>query len=303
MDEKIRIPLLTSEDIEVKPKQVTKTGAIALLYKTARVDRKILNEVFGIMNWTSDFKVINDTLFCGIGIRQSQDDPFVWKWEAGGESDNSLDDGAAAKAETSDAFKRAGFAVGIGEELYSSPRIFLNVETVQKGDKWFLKNPYAKYVVTKIEYNESTRMITALEICNAESNVCVYSWELPTTGAMRKKLVKTLGEPEVEATAEASAPAEQPTEKTEKVEGLPELPFDAEGVTVKKTSKPEEKKPLADIVSAIGEKAKQMKISGTFDKYKAIVTEIAGADFKCNAATEEQYDIVYQIYKKLNEDN
>ena len=42
---KKEIPLLSTEDIEVKVKQVTKTGALALLYKTARTDRKYLNIV------------------------------------------------------------------------------------------------------------------------------------------------------------------------------------------------------------------------------------------------------------------
>ena len=67
----IDIPLLTSEDIEVKVKQVTKSGALALLYKTARVDRRILNEVFGVLNWTNDYKVVKDNLYCGIGIRET----------------------------------------------------------------------------------------------------------------------------------------------------------------------------------------------------------------------------------------
>lgn len=53
-----KIPLLTSEDIEVKVKQVTKSGALLLLYKSSRTDRKILDQLVGPMNWTSDYKVV-----------------------------------------------------------------------------------------------------------------------------------------------------------------------------------------------------------------------------------------------------
>ena len=69
--DKIIFPLLTSEDIEVKVKQVTKTGALLLLYKTARVDAQILDEVFGVTNWTTDVKEVKGNLYCGIGVRES----------------------------------------------------------------------------------------------------------------------------------------------------------------------------------------------------------------------------------------
>ena len=62
------IPLLKAEDIEIKIKQVCEKGAIALLYKTARVDMAILDEVFGAENWETDYKEIKGNLYCGKSI-------------------------------------------------------------------------------------------------------------------------------------------------------------------------------------------------------------------------------------------
>ena len=50
------VRLLKAEEIEVKVKQVTAKGAVALLYKTARVDMDILDETYGAENWETDYK-------------------------------------------------------------------------------------------------------------------------------------------------------------------------------------------------------------------------------------------------------
>lgn len=111
---------LTKDEISCRVQQVSEKGCSLLLYKTARVDSQILDEVYGKHNWTNDFKVINNNLFCGIGIREDKDSDFVWKWDCGTESMADKE-----KGEASDAFKRAAFKWGIGVELYSSPFILL----------------------------------------------------------------------------------------------------------------------------------------------------------------------------------
>ena len=55
--------LLTREDIEVKIKQVTEKGVLALLYKTARTDMQILDETYGPLNWDTDYKEIKGNLY------------------------------------------------------------------------------------------------------------------------------------------------------------------------------------------------------------------------------------------------
>ena len=175
------IRLLTKDEIEVKVKQVGEKGAQALLYKTSRVDMAILDEIFGITNWTNEYRDIDGVLYCGIGIRESGDKPFVWKWSNGIES-RSDGEGNEVKGEASDALKRAGFLCGIGRELYTAPFIFLNVETQPQTDKegkkiykngklqYELKDRYAKYKVDEIEYN-ADRSIKRVVISDKDGNI------------------------------------------------------------------------------------------------------------------------------------
>ena len=156
--------LLKADEIEVKVKQIKQNGSVFLLYKTARTDMALLDETVGPMSWQSDYRVINDNLYAGIGIH-SEELGWIWKWDCGVESRED-GDGNEKKGEASDAFKRAGFKWGIGRELYTAPFIWISsdvVPTVQMGNNWKLKNAFAKYSVSKIGYNEK-REIIMLEI-------------------------------------------------------------------------------------------------------------------------------------------
>jgi len=170
---------LTKDEIEVKVKTVSEKGATLLLYKTARVDMAILDETYGAMNWQSDYKVVKDNLYCGIGVRNKDTENWVWKWDCGIESRED-EEGNQKKGEASDAFKRAGFKWGIGVELYSSPFIFASVATEQDGvDKrgkpvYKLKNKFQKFFVSELTYNKDTGDISELEIID-DKGVLVYS--------------------------------------------------------------------------------------------------------------------------------
>lgn len=156
--------LLKADEIEVKVKQIKQNGSVFLLYKTARTDMALLDETVTPMCWQSDYRVINDNLYAGIGIH-SAELGWIWKWDCGVESRED-GDGNEKKGEASDAFKRAGFKWGIGRELYTAPFIWISsdvVPTVQMGNNWKLKNAFAKYSVSKIGYNEK-REIIMLEI-------------------------------------------------------------------------------------------------------------------------------------------
>lgn len=149
MEKKFR--LLKAEEIEVKVKQATEKGAVALIYKTSRVDMDILDETVGAENWADDYKEIHGNLYCGIGLKSSPEQPFVWKWDCGIESRE--DAGNEKKGEASDAFKRAGVKWGIGRELYTAPFVFLNVPTQKDGARYRLTNPFAKYDVAEVDYD------------------------------------------------------------------------------------------------------------------------------------------------------
>lgn len=188
-------PLLEASDIEVKIKKATAKGAIALLYKTARTDMHLLDTVVGPYDWECDYKVVNDNLYCGIGIRLDNDAP-VWKWDCGTESRED-GEGNEKKGEASDAFKRAGFRWGIGRELYTSPQIFLKVETEKNGNGYKLKNPFERYRVSEIGY--TGRKISHLVI-EDKAGIVVFRYDEKHAApekigkVRREELVQLLGQ-------------------------------------------------------------------------------------------------------------
>lgn len=306
---KFNIPLLSSEDIEVKIKQCTKAGAVALLYKTARVDYRILDEVFGTLGWQVEYEEIKNNLYCTVSLWDKENNHWVKKTNCGIESRED-DEGNEKKGEASDAAKRAGVVVGIGAELYTSPFIFLDVKTEQGTDKkYHLADPYAKYVVTKIEYNEKTRVITALTIANEKTGVEVFSWVMPQTGAKAKKMDRTVGEQQKKKEKEAApkeekaAPKEEaPTPKDEKPAPKAEKPApQANTQPAAESVSNEPKMPLKTIITNIGMIVKKMAdASGDLTPYTDIVTKVAGTSkFKCNRATEADYETVLKIYESL----
>lgn len=115
--------LLKAEEIECRVGQKTKDGSkySVLLYKTARTDMDILDEVFGVDNWQVDYSMIGQMLFCTISVWSDVRNCWIRKSSNGSESNME-----AEKGQASDAYKRAGFMVGIGRELYSAPQIWLD---------------------------------------------------------------------------------------------------------------------------------------------------------------------------------
>lgn len=145
------IPLLTANDVECRIKKITNEGAVLLLYKTARVDMRILDEVYGSMNWQRHHEVINNNLFCTISVWDSEKSQWISKQDVGTESNAE-----AEKGQASDAFKRAGFAWGIGRELYDSPFIWISGKV----------SKYDRFHVTDIRYDREKQEFTRLTICD-----------------------------------------------------------------------------------------------------------------------------------------
>lgn len=143
------IPLLSVEDIECRIQSVNDKGAVLLLYKTARADMRILDEVFGAMNWQRHHEVVNGNLFCTISIYDPEKGQWVSKQDCGVPSNTQ-----GEKGEASDAFKRAGFSWGIGRELYDSPFIWVAGKV----------GKYDRFYVTDIQYDREKRKFTRLVI-------------------------------------------------------------------------------------------------------------------------------------------
>lgn len=208
------MPLLKAEDIECRIQKITNEGAVLLLYKTARVDMRILDEVYGEMNWQRHHEVINGNLFCTISVWDSEKSQWVSKQDVGTESNAE-----AEKGQASDAFKRAGFAWGIGRELYDAPFIFIHAPV----DK------YDRFTVKEIKYSKTERKFTSLVIVDKDGKERYRLNGTKTDRLKSKELTDDRRRKGVEAIAELvkKHKAEQPfvdwlkdTMKVESLDGL-----------------------------------------------------------------------------------
>ena len=172
MDKKIR--LLTADEIEcrVQSVQKAKSGkvwATLLIYKDARVDMKVLDEVYGTNNWQRTHEIINGRLFCNIDIWDADKKCWVRKQDVGTESNTEPEKGQA-----SDAFKRAGFNVGIGRELYTAPHIRIELSdseysvTTRNGKESY--KCWTAFTVSTIGYNDKDEII-GLQIIDGDGKV------------------------------------------------------------------------------------------------------------------------------------
>lgn len=159
-------PLMSTEiECRVGSIKTDGSGCSLLLYKDARVDMRILDEVFGPMNWKRSHDVVNGNLFCTLSIWDNDKKEWVAKQDVGTESYTEKEKGQA-----SDAFKRAGFNWGIGRELYTGPLIWIQLEkneVYQKNGSYY---PYTKFSVKDIDYNEQ-KEITMLVIKDNNNHV------------------------------------------------------------------------------------------------------------------------------------
>lgn len=179
---------LTADDVECRVARVTDKGCQLLLYKNARCDMAILDETVGAENWTRSHEVINDNLFCNVGIKCEKDGSrefgeWVFKQDVGTESYTEKE-----KGEASDSFKRACFNWGIGRELYTAPFIWVKAENVNITDK----KTNDKFSVDYMEVVD--KKIVALSISNTSKRVeafkfgkVEYSSEKPKRDDLKKQ--------------------------------------------------------------------------------------------------------------------
>lgn len=123
---KLNTPLDISE-IDFRVQSVNKGGyATILAYKDARVDMKRLDDVYGVEYWQKKYDLIDNHLFCSVGVWSKELSQWIWKQDVGTESNTEKE-----KGEASDAFKRACFNLGIGRELYEYPLIQIQLNDVE----------------------------------------------------------------------------------------------------------------------------------------------------------------------------
>ena len=166
----IEIRTLRADEIECRVQQVKQNGCVLLLYKDARCDMRILDEVFGVLGWEREHQVIDGNLYCTVRVWDEEHNRWVSNQDVGTESMTEKQKGQA-----SDSFKRACFNLGIGRELYSAPFIWitLNPDEIKQDGNKFRLNFGVEFHVKEIGYSEN-REINKLVIVDKKGNIRFY---------------------------------------------------------------------------------------------------------------------------------
>lgn len=152
---------LYANEIECRIGTKTSKGVSLLLYKDARVDMRLLDELYTPMGWKRSHAVIDGNLYCTIEIWDDSKKEWIAKQDVGKESFTEKEKGQA-----SDSFKRAGFNWGIGRELYTAPFIWVNTTDDELDSKGNVKT---RFIVKEIDYNDN-REINHLVIVDSKGN-------------------------------------------------------------------------------------------------------------------------------------
>lgn len=169
--------------------------ARVLLYKDARVDMNLLDEVIGQENWQRDHKELKGNMYCGIGINVNYTDKtkeplWVWKWDCGAESMTDKE-----KGESSDSFKRSAVCWGLGRELYT--KIPIMIYGLPKNDKGKVAGNFVVEKI-KIENKEITALSLMFKANGSDDYLRCFVWtkqdgvklcnyNLPTTNGISYK--------------------------------------------------------------------------------------------------------------------
>lgn len=158
---------LRADEIDCRIAQIKENGLSLLLYKDARCDQNILDEVVGPFNWKREHT--RDNRNCIVSIKNPETGEWVSKEDTGTESNTEKEKGLA-----SDSFKRACFNWGIGRELYTAPFIWIPAAACNIKDNRGRPACYDRFTVKGIGYTDG--VITGLEIKNQATGKVCYKW-------------------------------------------------------------------------------------------------------------------------------
>ena len=209
MFRKLRADEIDCRIAQIKEREGKPAGLSLLLYKDARCDQNILDEVVGPYYWKREHT--RDNRNCIVSIWSNDLQQWISKEDTGTESNTEREKGLA-----SDSFKRACFNWGIGRELYTAPFVWISANDCNiKKDARGKLVCYDRFTVKGIGYTEG--VITGLEIKNQATGKVCYKWgeiieeapdkpeqpddepEAPVTPAATVETQKTVPDPQVEA--------------------------------------------------------------------------------------------------------
>lgn len=164
----IKFRNLYAEEIDIRVGQAIKSdkfeGVTLLLYKNARVDMDLLDEVCTPLGWKREHT--RDNANCIVSIRNETTNEWVSKEDTGTESNTEAEKGLASSS-----FKRACTNWGIGRSLYTSPKIMVACKLNEKkqpmsGIGWYVKeidyndkNIISRLVIMETKYDKDTQIV------------------------------------------------------------------------------------------------------------------------------------------------
>ena len=172
--------LLNADEIECRvgqcfPDKNNPTAVSILLYKDARCDMALLDEVVGPMNWQRTHSVVDGKVCCTVSIWDSEKQQWIDKMDVGTESNTE-----AIKGLFSDSFKRTCVNIGIGRELYTAPFIYIqanNGENIKR----------TKFDLKSITYDDKGR-IASLVIVDDKGNTR-FTWSQQPQKTLRERII------------------------------------------------------------------------------------------------------------------
>ena len=159
---------LLPDEIELRVGSTNDSGFQLLLYKNARVDMALLDEVVGVGNWQREHIILGNDIYCRLGIWNKELNQWIWKTDAG--ASGSIEE---EKSKASDSFKRAATNFGLGRCLYTAP--FVWIVTKDKNGKLTGEDKKTcRYSVKVIAY--TNHKISQLVIINDKTKQVVFSY-------------------------------------------------------------------------------------------------------------------------------
>ena len=235
---------LRADEIDCRIAQIKENGLSLLLYKDARCDQNILDEVVGPFNWKREHT--RDNRNCIVSIKNPETGEWVSKEDTGTESNTEKEKGLA-----SDSFKRACFNWGIGRELYTAPFVWISAKDCTIKEYRGKLACFDRFTVKGIGYTDG--VITGLEIKNQATGKVCYKWG--------------------EINEEAPDKPEQPDTEPPEVKPINQ---DAPGTVSKSDKLPKEAQTLPTVINFIRNEISDIQETMGISEYEEAKKQVVG---------------------------
>lgn len=155
-----KIRTLKADEIECRPQSVKNNKATLLLYIDSRAATNLLDETYGMENWTIEYKDVAGQIYGRLSIYDTETNRWIYREDTGSPANIEKE-----KSLASDILKRTIVRFGV-TELYTTPRVEIPDDGYGNSG----------YKVSEIEYSEN-REIIHLVITNRFGKE-MYRWDI-----------------------------------------------------------------------------------------------------------------------------